>query len=77
MLLIVFFLFFVVFLSQERWSDLDVCTEYTLAEIETATNKWAEESKLGEGAFGQVSKLCLTGTTNCECLTFTAMSDTK
>ena len=30
--------------------------EYTLAEIETATNKWDKASLLGEGAFGQVFK---------------------
>ena len=39
-----------------RWSDLDVCTEYSLAEIEAATNKWDKENLLGEGAFGQVFK---------------------
>lgn len=39
-----------------KWSDLDICTEYTLAEIEAATDKWSSENLLGEGAFGQVFK---------------------
>lgn len=42
--------------SSEKWFDLDVCTEYTLAEIEAATDNWSGENLIGKGAFAQVFK---------------------
>ena len=40
----------------ERWGDLDVCTEFSIEEMRAATNNWAEENVLGEGAFAFVYK---------------------
>ncbi|CAI5957784.1 unnamed protein product, partial [Closterium sp. NIES-65] len=37
--------------KKKRWSDLDVCQQFSIATMRKATNDWAEENVLGEGGF--------------------------
>ena len=39
-----------------RWSDLDVCTEYSLGQMEAATDGWSPDNILGEGGYAVVYK---------------------
>ncbi|CAI5467035.1 unnamed protein product [Closterium sp. Yama58-4] len=41
-----------------KWEGLDVCEQYTLQQILTTTDNWAEENELGKGGFGIVYKGC-------------------
>ncbi|CAI5471203.1 unnamed protein product [Closterium sp. Yama58-4] len=42
--------------KKKRWSDLDVCQQFSIATMRKATNDWAEENVLGEGGFAVVYK---------------------
>ncbi|CAI5962333.1 unnamed protein product, partial [Closterium sp. NIES-64] len=42
--------------KKKRWSDLDVCQQFSIATMRKATNDWAEENVLGEGGFAIVYK---------------------
>lgn len=37
-----------------RWADLDVCSEFTFSQIQTATGNFSEANTLGEGGFAVV-----------------------
>ncbi|CAI5930690.1 unnamed protein product [Closterium sp. NIES-64] len=39
-----------------RWSDLDVCHEFSMGEILRATDNWASSNVLGKGGFATVYK---------------------
>ncbi|CAI7770946.1 unnamed protein product [Closterium sp. NIES-54] len=39
-----------------RWSDLDVCQEFSMGEILRATDNWASSNVLGKGGFATVYK---------------------
>ncbi|CAI5520923.1 unnamed protein product, partial [Closterium sp. Naga37s-1] len=42
--------------GQKKWEGLDVCEQYTLQQMLTATSNWSEENVLGKGGFGIVYK---------------------
>ncbi|CAI6001526.1 unnamed protein product [Closterium sp. NIES-65] len=44
------------FLCAEKWEGLDVCEQFSLQQMLTATNNWSEENVLGKGGFGIVYK---------------------
>ncbi|CAI5533807.1 unnamed protein product [Closterium sp. Naga37s-1] len=42
--------------KRRRWSDLDVCQEFSMGEILRATDNWASSNVLGKGGFATVYK---------------------
>ncbi|CAI5533804.1 unnamed protein product [Closterium sp. Naga37s-1] len=42
--------------QRRRWSDLDVCQEFSMGEILRATDNWASSNVLGKGGFATVYK---------------------
>ncbi|CAI5936279.1 unnamed protein product [Closterium sp. NIES-64] len=40
----------------KKWEGLDVCEQFTLQQMLSATNNWSEENVLGKGGFGIVYK---------------------
>ncbi|CAI7831262.1 unnamed protein product [Closterium sp. NIES-53] len=42
--------------QRRKWSDLDVCQDFSIGEILRATDNWAEERVLGKGGFATVYK---------------------
>ncbi|CAI5499925.1 unnamed protein product [Closterium sp. Naga37s-1] len=42
--------------QRRKWSDLDVCQEFSMGEILRATDNWAEERVLGKGGFATIYK---------------------
>ncbi|CAI5949748.1 unnamed protein product [Closterium sp. NIES-64] len=44
------------FLCTEKWEGLDVCEQFSLQQMLTATNNWSEDNVLGKGGFGIVYK---------------------
>ncbi|CAI5930915.1 unnamed protein product [Closterium sp. NIES-64] len=42
--------------QHRKWSDLDVCQEFSMGEILRATDNWAEERVLGKGGFATLYK---------------------
>lgn len=41
---------------RQKWADLDVCHEFSLREVEAATEGWSAHNLLGEGGYGMVYK---------------------
>ncbi|CAI5461266.1 unnamed protein product [Closterium sp. Yama58-4] len=44
------------FLCAEKWEGLDVCEQFSLQQMLSATNNWSEDNVLGKGGFGIVYK---------------------
>ncbi|CAI5936305.1 unnamed protein product [Closterium sp. NIES-64] len=42
--------------GQKKWEGLDVCEQFSLQQMLTATNNWSEDNVLGKGGFGIVYK---------------------
>ncbi|GJP54664.1 hypothetical protein CLOM_g13724, partial [Closterium sp. NIES-68] len=42
--------------QRRKWSDLDVCHEFSMGEILRATHQWSSDSVLGKGGFATVYK---------------------
>ncbi|CAI5949758.1 unnamed protein product [Closterium sp. NIES-64] len=42
--------------ADQKWEGLDVCEQFTLQQMLSATNNWSEENVLGKGGFGIVYK---------------------
>ncbi|CAI5989068.1 unnamed protein product, partial [Closterium sp. NIES-65] len=44
------------FLCAEKWEGLDVCEQFSLQQMLSATSNWSEDNVLGKGGFGIVYK---------------------
>ncbi|CAI5989074.1 unnamed protein product [Closterium sp. NIES-65] len=42
--------------GQKKWEGLDVCEQFSLQQMLSATNNWSEDNVLGKGGFGVVYK---------------------
>ncbi|CAI5521274.1 unnamed protein product, partial [Closterium sp. Naga37s-1] len=42
--------------GQKKWEGLDVCEQFSLQQMLTATSNWSEDNVLGKGGFGVVYK---------------------